>query len=136
MLLFDAVQATWNLLERSAGAALAAAHDAGLGVIVKEALANGRLTPRNDAPEFADKLALLQQAARDYHTTVDALALAGVLAQSWADVVLSGAAAVEHLRANVRALDVQWDEALEQRLAGLVEPPEQYWKTRSSLAWN
>ena len=40
---FDAVQATWNLLERSATAALAAAHDAGLGVIVKEALANGRL---------------------------------------------------------------------------------------------
>lgn len=136
VLLFDAVQATWNLLERSAGPALAAAHDAGLGVIVKEALANGRLTPRNDAPEFADKLALLQQAARDYHTTVDALALAGVLAQPWVDVVLSGAAAVEHLRANVRAVDVQWDEALEQRLAALVEPPEQYWQTRSSLAWN
>ena len=27
-----------------------AAHDAGLGVIVKEALANGRLTARGDAP--------------------------------------------------------------------------------------
>ena len=46
---FDAVQATWNLHERSATAALAAAHDAGLGVIVKEALANGRLTARGDA---------------------------------------------------------------------------------------
>src|SRR5919197_6285722 len=41
---FDAVQATWNLHDRSAGPGLAAAHDAGLGVIVKEALANGRLT--------------------------------------------------------------------------------------------
>lgn len=40
-LLFDAVQATWNLLEPSAGAALHAAHAAGLGIIVKEALANG-----------------------------------------------------------------------------------------------
>ena len=46
---FDAVQATWNLHERSATAALAAAHEAGLGVIVKEALANGRLTARGDA---------------------------------------------------------------------------------------
>jgi aryl-alcohol dehydrogenase-like predicted oxidoreductase len=38
---FDVVQATKNLREPSAAAALAAAHDAGLGVIVKEALANG-----------------------------------------------------------------------------------------------
>jgi aryl-alcohol dehydrogenase-like predicted oxidoreductase len=34
--IFDTVQATWNLLERSASPALAAAHAAGLGVIVKE----------------------------------------------------------------------------------------------------
>ncbi|HSO27556.1 MAG TPA: aldo/keto reductase, partial [Anaerolineales bacterium] len=44
--LFDTVQATWNLLERSAGPLLRQAHAAGMGVIVKEALATGRLTPR------------------------------------------------------------------------------------------
>src|SRR5919204_1292781 len=44
--IFDTAQATWNLLERSASPALAAAHAAGLGVIVKEAHANGRLTAR------------------------------------------------------------------------------------------
>ena len=47
---FDEVQATWNLHERSAGAALARAHDAGMEVYVKEALANGRLTDRGAAP--------------------------------------------------------------------------------------
>jgi aryl-alcohol dehydrogenase-like predicted oxidoreductase len=41
--LFATVQATWNLLERSAGPALAEARQAGLGIIVKESLANGRL---------------------------------------------------------------------------------------------
>ena len=46
---FDTVQATWNLLERAAEQALRAAHDAGLGVIVKEALANGRLASRGGA---------------------------------------------------------------------------------------
>ena len=40
---FTTVQATWNVLEPSVGAALAEAHAAGWGVIVKEALANGRL---------------------------------------------------------------------------------------------
>lgn len=44
---FRVVQATWNLLEPSSGAALAEAHSAGWDVIVKEVLANGRLTIRS-----------------------------------------------------------------------------------------
>src|SRR5205823_2974098 len=71
---FDTVQATWNLLERSAAPALEAAHAAGLGVIVKEALANGRLTARGDVRP-------LQEPAERSGTTPDALALAAVLAQ-------------------------------------------------------
>ena len=127
---FDAVQATWNLHERSATAALAAAHEAGLGVIVKEALANGRLTARGDAE------ARLVTAARERETTTDALALAAVLAQPWADVVLSGAATVDTLRSNLTALDVEWDARAEEALAPLQEPPEEYWERRSELAWN
>ena len=41
---FDSVQATWNLLERGAESALKEAHGAGMKVVVKESLANGRLT--------------------------------------------------------------------------------------------
>ena len=41
---FSTVQATWNLLEPSVGPALDEAHAPGWGVLVKEALANGRLT--------------------------------------------------------------------------------------------
>src|SRR6202011_1141112 len=64
---FQSVQATWNLLEPSAGPALARAHDAGWGVIIKEALANGRLAAE------------------------DQVAIAAALANPWVDVVLSGA---------------------------------------------
>ena len=127
---FDAVQATWNLHERSATDALAAAHDAGLGVIVKEALANGRLTARGDAD------GRLTAAARERGTTPDALALAAVLAQPWVDVALSGAATVDTLRSNLAALDVQWDARAEEELAALEEPPDEYWERRSELAWN
>ncbi len=135
-MLFDAVQATWNLLEPSAGPLLAQARREGMGVIVKEALANGRLTPRNDHPEFAPKLARLSQAAQRLQTTIDALALRAVLAQPWVDLVLSGAARVDHLRSNVRALTLPWDDELEASLAELAEPPEVYWQTRAELAWN
>jgi aryl-alcohol dehydrogenase-like predicted oxidoreductase len=135
-ILFDTVQATWNLLARAAEGALQEAHAAGMGVIVKEALANGRLTPRNDEPSFAREMRLLQTVAREKGTTVDALALAGVLARPWASIVLSGAARIEHVQSNVGALAIQWDEETEERLAPLAEPPDKYWSTRSDLAWN
>jgi len=134
--LFDCVQATWNLLERSAGPALTSAWQAGLGVIVKEALANGRLTERNAEPAFAGKLVVLEHEAQRLGTTVDRLALAGVLAQPWVDVVLSGAARVDHLLSNLKALEVSWDDEAEYHLQALVEPAGEYWRTRSDLQWN
>lgn len=133
---FDSVQATWNLLERSAGDALAEAHAAGMRVIVKEALANGRLTARNQAPDFAAAYRRLSDAAQRLDTTIDAVALAAVLAQPWADVVLSGAATVEHLRSNAAARSVRWAATVDASLQPLAETPEQYWSTRSRLPWN
>jgi aryl-alcohol dehydrogenase-like predicted oxidoreductase len=126
---FDTVQATWNLSERSTGPALAEAHAAGLGVIVKEALANGRLTARAGDP-------LLRAAAAERDATPDALALAAVLAQPWADVVLSGATTADQLWSNLAALDLDYNEQLDQRLAALSEEPAEYWSVRAALPWN
>ena len=134
--LFDSVQATWNLLERSTGAALQSAKAAGLGVIIKEALANGRLTDKNNDPSFADKLERLQHQAARLDTSLDALALAFVLAQPWVDIVLSGAAQVEHLLSNLQALDLNLDDQILQSLDDLIEPAEVYWEKRSKLPWN
>lgn len=133
--LFASVQATWNLLETSAGDALRQANEAGMGVIIKEGLANGRLTARNNDPAFAEQRALLESVAAELNTTLDALALAAVLAQPWCDIVLSGAARVDHLQSNVAAFDVPWTDEIADRLSTLREPPEVYWKTRSSLKW-
>jgi aryl-alcohol dehydrogenase-like predicted oxidoreductase len=134
--LFDCVQATWNLLEPSAGPALQAAHAAGLGVIVKEALANGRLTARNTDPAFAPRRRVLDETARRLGTTVDALALATVLAQPWAHLVLSGAATAEQLGSNLAAPAVAWDAAAATALRPLAEGPHEYWAARGRLPWN
>lgn len=122
----SAVQATWNLLEPSAGAALAEAHAAGWRVVVKEALANGRLTSRADLPP-----ALTQRAA-DLQTTPNAVALAAALAQPWADMVLSGAATGEQLRSNLGALGLNLGP---DTLSEVARVPQQYWAERSALAW-
>ncbi len=134
--LFSTVQATWNLLEQSATGALREAHEAGMGVIVKEGLANGRLTSRNDAAEFQRQMALLRAQAETHDITVDGIALAAVVNQPFVDVVLSGAACVDHLQSNLQALRISWNAALAELLDALVEPAERYWHTRSRLAWN
>ncbi len=134
--LFRAVQATWNVLEPSCGPALAAAHGRGWLVIVKEALANGRLTARNTSPAFEPRMAVLRREAARLDTTVDALALAAALAQPWAGVVLSGAARVDHLHSNLRSHGVALDAESAASLARLAEEPATYWAERSRLAWN
>jgi aryl-alcohol dehydrogenase-like predicted oxidoreductase len=129
---FACVQATWNLLEPSAGPALAEASAAGWGVIVKEAVANGRLTPHGQGPATA---ALGRVAAR-HGVGVDAVALAAVLANPWADVVLSGAVTPGQLESNLAALRVELDPEDLEELAVLAEPPDRYWQERSGLSWS
>jgi aryl-alcohol dehydrogenase-like predicted oxidoreductase len=126
---FDAVQATWNLHEQSAGPALAAAHAGGLGVIVKEAVANGRLTSRGAPP-------LLAETARSLDTTPDAVGLSAVLARPWVDIVLSGATTSPMLESNLKATRVELGDELLERLDGLREDPQSYWETRAGLPWN
>jgi aryl-alcohol dehydrogenase-like predicted oxidoreductase len=125
---FDTVQATWNLFERSAGEALRSAHEVGIGVIVKEALANGRLSPRGAAVP-------LVRAARRLGVSEDALAIAGVLARPWVDTVLSGATTTGQLESNLAAFDIRWNADLEDELSPLTEASAQYWDTRSELPW-
>jgi aryl-alcohol dehydrogenase-like predicted oxidoreductase len=109
---FQTVQATWNILEPSAGPALADADDAGWGVIIKEALANGRLASK------------------------DRLAIAAALANPWADVVLSGAVTEAQLDSNVAALDMNLSTDEVAELTRGAEPADQYWKERSAQPWS
>ncbi|HEY2522349.1 MAG TPA: aldo/keto reductase [Streptosporangiaceae bacterium] len=125
---FGAAQVTWNLLEPSVGPAAAEVAAAGWPVLVKEAVANGRLVP-GQAPPALTELA----AARG--VTEDAVALAAALANPWAAVVLSGAVTPDQLRSNLAALDAG---ALPgDALAGLelAEPPDRYWAARSARPW-
>ena len=129
--LFSAVQATWNPLEPSAAGALADAHAAGLTVIVKEALANGRLGPRGDAGRAGP----LSEIAMAAGTGPDVVALAAALAQPWADLVLLGAVTIDQLRSNVRAVDLALPADAKERLAPLQEDSRAYWARRAALPW-
>lgn len=131
--LFGSVQATFNCLETSAADALQQAHDMGLGVIVKEGVANGRLTSRNHQ---ADYFKVLDRIAKDHEVGIDALALAFVLEKPFVNIVLSGAALTSHLISNANALSVDLSKKERDVLNVVKTSPELYWKERSGLSWN
>ncbi|WUJ68517.1 aldo/keto reductase [Kribbella soli] len=118
---FSAVQATWNVLEPSAGSALAEAHDAGWFVVVKEAVANGRLTSRAGETPF-------NEFAHHRGIAPDALAIGAAMAQPWADIVLSGATTASQLASNLAF-------RVDGPLTEFIQQPEEYWTERSALPW-
>src|ERR1700761_2760412 len=123
--LFTASEVTWNLLAPSAGAAAAEAAAAGWVVLVKEAVANGRLTASGGPPAPPAGLAAA------HGVTEDAIALAAALAQPWASVVLSGAVTRAQLDENLAALTVGQLPPL-----NLAEAPGAYWAERAARPWH
>jgi len=132
---FDTVQATWNLLERGAERALAAAREADRGVIVKESLANGRLTNRGSR-ERPSRATILAREAERLGASMDAVAIASALVQPWATVVLSGATTVAQLGSNIRACAVVLTPDSLDRLSAMAMESSEYWRERSALPWN
>ncbi|MGW1343732.1 aldo/keto reductase [Kribbella sp. NPDC002412] len=118
---FTAVQATWNVLETSVGPALQEAHDAGWFVVVKEAVANGRLTAKAGETPF-------NAFARQHGVAPDSLAIGAAVGQPWVDVVLSGASTADQLESN---LDYRTAGPLDE----FAQQPDEYWTERSALPW-
>ena len=127
--LFDSVQCTYNVLEQRPAPALLEAHQAGMDIIIKEGMANGRVF-QNDA---------VQDCAFKHDLRIDQLALACILSRDFQPRVLSGAVTPEQLESNWKALELSktldksiFDELLSQS----VVDSEHYWAERSALQWN
>ena len=128
--MFSAAEVTWNLLEPSAAPAAAEAAEAGWAILVKEAVANGRLAPGGDKSGQSSPLARLASA---HGVTPDAIAVAAALANPWATVVLSGAVTCAQLTANLAALTITDLDDLD---ADMAEPAAAYWSARSQRPWS
>jgi aryl-alcohol dehydrogenase-like predicted oxidoreductase len=127
---FSVAQVTWNLLEPSVAPAAAEAAAAGWTILIKEAMANGRLAP-SGAPGRRAALATLAALATARNVTTDAIALGAALANPWAGVVLSGAVTPRQLHDNLAALAVGDLPDLD-----IAEPPGVYWATRAARPWS
>lgn len=130
--LFDSVQCTYNILEQSPFEALLDAHKAGMDIIIKEGMANGRVLKNERFLEISQRSGY----------SPDTLGLAAILAQSFQPRVLSGAVTPEQLSSNIQAL--QLAEKLKKEESKLLESiitickidSVSYWKDRAALIWN
>jgi aryl-alcohol dehydrogenase-like predicted oxidoreductase len=131
--LFTSIEATWNLLEPSAGPALAEAARAGATVIVKEVVANGRLAPGADDPAPAAVLA--RGVAARLGVGVDQVAIAAALVQPWAWRVLSGAVTTGQVAENLAGETLRLAPDVVAELTSQPQPASDYWAARSARSW-
>ena len=129
--LFNSVQCTYNIFEQRPGPALLDAHNAGMDIIIKEVVANGRILRSNTVKKYAEQLTC----------SADQLAIGCILAQPFKPRVLSGAVTPEQLQSNLKAEFIAErlkndEELLNKIMKDCVMDSEEYWKERSELVWN
>jgi aryl-alcohol dehydrogenase-like predicted oxidoreductase len=134
--LFEAFQVTYNILDQS----IAQIFDDPLlrdqRIIIKEALANGRIFPNDTFPHYQPLYTSLQLLASKYEVGVDAIALRFCIDSIPAFKVLSGAAEKAHLIQNLKTDQFKLTEAEIAALRQHQIPTASYWQERSHLAWN
>lgn len=134
--LFDVFQVTFNVLDQSLATVaptLAAAHKR---LVIKEAMANGRIFPNTAYPHYARMYNTLQGMAERYGVGVDAVAIRFCMDRIEPYQVLSGASRVSHLSDNLKAARFQLMQEDLEALKTLAVRPEAYWAERKQLGWS
>lgn len=132
-MIFESFQVTYNILEQSTFEVIKEAKQKGKKIIIKEALANGRIFNAKKYPEVYKQL---NQLSLKYQVGIDAIALRFVIDSLQPDFVLSGASNVFELNQNVQALHFNLTPTEINQLQHLAINPEVYWQERKALHWN
>lgn len=134
--LFDLFQVTYNVFDQSLATLKPLLELSGAKIVIKEALANGRIFPNNKFPNHQAAYAVLEKMSKKYKVGIDGIALRFCIDSLPVFKVLSGAAIKEHLYSNVKAANFELDSSDIEQLSTLAISPQQYWKERKQLVWN
>lgn len=134
--LFDSFQVTFNILEQSTYTILNQLLHQGKTVIIKEALANGRLFKNDKFSHYQKLYDVLDSLAKKYHVGTDAVALRFVIDNLEPTYLLSGASSKEQLKQNIKAQNFVLDEEELTVLRSFNTDSQEYWEERSKLSWN
>lgn len=132
--LFDSYQVTFNIFDQSLEAAKTLLM--GKQVIIKEALANGRIFRNENYPHYNYAYQTLTALSKKHGFGVDAIALRFVMQSFPTALVLSGVSAENQLIQNLLANTMVLDESDMTQLAALKTVTETYWAERKQMNWN
>ena len=134
--LFDAFQVTYNILDQSVMSISDELTRQNKTLIIKEALANGRLFRNNKFTHYRKLFDYLEVLAHKHQVGVDAIALNYCGNTIPKSMVLSGASNHMHLEGNIKAKSFTLSEDEFQQLNAFRISEAMYWNERKLLAWN
>lgn len=134
--LFEVFQCTYNVLDQSIYELGRQIISNGKQLVIKEALANGRLFPNIAYPDYQDLYSNLEALSKKYEVGVDAINLQFCLSNLVGATVLSGANKPAYLRHNLKATKFDLNPQEIEELSQFKTTPELYWKERKQLTWN
>lgn len=132
--LFEVFQVTYNMLDQSLATLMPALK--GKRVVIKEALANGRIFPNLRYPGYKALYDSLDRMALEHEVGIDAIALRYVMDRIEAFAVLSGASNLQQLSSNLKAQDFSLSADELAELGSHAIEPQHYWNERKQLRWN
>lgn len=134
--LFDAFQVTYNIFDQSLAQISQQLLKENKRMIIKEALANGRIFPNEKYPHYIELYKTLDSLAKKYKVGIDAIALRFCMDSIMPYKVLSGAAKAFHLTENIKTEQFELTEQDVGLLKQFAITPTAYWKERKELIWN
>lgn len=133
--LFDSFQVTFNVFDQSLLKISNLLQQENKTLIVKEAMANGRVFPNGDYNHYQTTYQLLESLSNKYNTSIDAVALRFCMDAVNPYSVLSGVAEKDHLSSNLLAHNFKLTAEEINQIKNLAINPISYWEERKQLPW-
>jgi aryl-alcohol dehydrogenase-like predicted oxidoreductase len=134
--LFDVFQVTYNFLDQSLIEIIDELNEQNKSIVIKEALANGRVYKNENYPKYKKMYAILENLATKHKVGVDAIALKYCSQTIPNSIVLSGASSTNQLQENLKVNSFSLSDNDIQQLNSLKVTPDFYWNERKQLQWN
>ncbi|WP_147677849.1 aldo/keto reductase [Algibacter pacificus] len=134
--LFDIFQVTYNLLDQSLKDVYSILAKENKSIVIKEALANGRVFRNKNYPNYDEMYQVLERLANQYQVGIDAVCLQYCAQTIPGSMVLSGAGNNTQLQENLKVNTFILSPLELEELSSFKANVSEYWAERKALQWN
>ena len=133
---FDLFQVTYNCLEQSLQKISQELIQQEKTIVIKEALANGRIFKNKNYQQYSLLYKTLANLAQKYEVGIDAISLKYCAQKIPKSTILSGASTIRQLQENLKADTFMLSRKDLTLLDAFKTPAHYYWSERKKLTWN